>query len=216
MMQAAIDGLSEQMSSATARLGAAHITLDPSECPGLEKGDYFIGLLPQQVFGIRERRLIETIAVAFPSGRVLDADCGRQLISMVVEQGQQWTGEGPPAMTDAAWAAMEQESIRRMVELRRRETIENEAMHVRKRNSLIAEHEYHLNIKKRRLKTNELRAQAKAAQLNQAQIEKAIARHRDEIDKLDERKSVRISNDNPIAICAVRVFHKTGNQEVSK
>jgi len=216
LMQAAIEGLSEQMSSATARLGAAHITLDPSECPGLDEGDYFIALLPQQVFGIRERRLIETIAVTYPGGRVVDTDCGRQLISMVVEQGQQWTGEAPPMMPDATWTVMENESLRRMLELKRRETIENEAMHVRKRNSLIAEHEYHLSIKTRRLKTNEIREQAKAAQLNRAQIEKAVARHRDEIDKLDERKSVRVSNDNPIAICAVRVFHQTGNQEVSK
>jgi hypothetical protein len=215
-MRAAIEGLSEQMSSATARLGAAHIALDPNECPGLDEGDYFIALVPQQVFGIRERRLIETIAVAHPSGRVVDTECGRQLISMVVEQGEQWTGEAPPVMPEAAWAAMEQESLRRMLELRRRETIENQATHVRKRNSLVAEHEYRLGIKSRRLKTNEIRGQAQAAQLNRAQIEKAVALHREKIEKLDERKSVRVSNDNPIAICVVRVFRKTGNQEVSK
>ncbi len=216
LMLAATEGLADQMSLATAKLGAARLMVDPSECPEIAEGDYFIVLTPQQVFGINERRLIDTVAVSHPNGHVLDADSGSRLLALVIEQGEPWFGDAPPTMPTEIWASVEAETRQRCMELRQREATENQALHVRRRNSLIAEHQYHMKHKRQRLKTSEANKQAKAIRLFEAQIEKAIAKHRDALDQLDHRQTVRVVHESPIAVCVVRVAYVSGTVEVLK
>lgn len=207
MVRAAIEALRTQMEAPTARLGAAWLTLGDEEAGNFTEGDYYVVLVPQTVNGIRNRRLIETIAVGASTEEILSSDLAQRLLYLAIENGEDWAGGGGNNLPSSAWDMMMSEVRRRTSQLRERELGENEALYVRRRNALEAEHDYDLQLKKRRLETAKSKGNEKILPAFEGQIEKAQSRFREELSKLKQQQIVSVTSGEPVAICLIHVEH---------
>lgn len=208
LARAAVSCLQKQMEPAISRLGAGVVTVQGEDTRVLPAGIYFVVLAPQQVHGIRNRRLIETFALDYASSRLVSSESSQRILYLLVENGKDWTDEELPALSQSNWSIIRDELFRRTAQLRAKERGENEALYVRRRNAMLAEHEHEIEIKERRLNTSRRRGQEKAITMFEAQIEKAKARHREQLANLDGQQSVSVIPCDPIAACAVKVIHK--------
>jgi superfamily II DNA or RNA helicase len=207
LLRAAIDKLLLQMESPTARLGSAAITIGIEDAALFPAGDYFLMLAPQQVYGIRKRRLIETIGISVAREQLLSSEHAQRLLYLAIENGEDWEASECPTMHASIWERMRHELIRRTAALKVQEKGENDALFIRRRNALIAEYTHDLQIKTKRLKTSERKGNERATKLFQAQIDKAESKHREELADLEKGQAVGITPGDAIAACVVRVKH---------
>jgi hypothetical protein len=164
-------------------------------------------LAPQQVYGIRKRRLIETIGISVSSEQLLSSEHAQRLLYLAIENGEDWEASECPTMHASIWERMRHELIRRTAALKVQEKGENDALFIRRRNALIAEYTHDLQIKTKRLKTSERKGNEQATKLFQAQIDKAESKHREELADLEKGQAVGITPGDAIAACVVRVKH---------
>ena len=124
----------------------------------LEEGPYFILVFSHAVEGIRARRILEPVVWSVRRGEMLPAEVGERLLHLVQEQGSEWESPHPAiALPQETWSRMESEARARNRALFEAERRENEALYVRRRGLLDAEHEYDRGVKETRLKTAQAR-----------------------------------------------------------
>jgi len=210
MVRAAITKIRAQMEAPTARLSAATVIIAGTDSETIPEGLYHLILAPQTVYGIRNRRLIESIARHAETGSVLPSDFSQRLLYLVTETGKDWRPTGGETIPELTWSLMQQELRRRTQELSVKEKGENEALYIRRRNALEAEHEHDLNLKRRRLETARRKGNKQILPAFEGQIEKAESRFRDKLQELDNRQSVSITAGDPIAVCLIQVRHAPG------
>lgn len=107
LTRAAVIFLEKQMEPAIARLGAGVIEIDAQDAELLPQGSYFVVLAPQQVHGIRNRRLIETFAVNSENSQLLQSEISERLLYLLVEFGKDWTDEHIPPLENQAGSPYE-------------------------------------------------------------------------------------------------------------
>jgi superfamily II DNA or RNA helicase len=207
MVRAAIDLLHSQMEPPAARLGAAWLIVNGSDADAFPEGDFYVVLVPQTVMGIRSRRLIETIAISADGESLISSDAAQRLLYLTIENGKDWVGGGGNHLPVSAWDKMMSEIRRRTSQLRDREKGENEALYVRRRNALEAEHAYDLQLKTKRLQTAKANKNERIVPAFEGQIEKAQSRFREELKKLDQQQTISVSSGEPIAICLIHIVH---------
>ncbi|MBN8604257.1 MAG: DEAD/DEAH box helicase [Planctomycetes bacterium] len=207
LVRAAISHLQGLMETPISRLAAGIVTLTGSDTSVIKEGVYFLTLCPQKVHGIRNRRLIDIIAIDSSTGDVISDEHGQRMLYLMVEQGKDWFGEAAPPMSEQIWQKILSEQRSRTSSLRIKEKGENAALYVRRRNALLAEQQHQLDVKMKRLKTSQARGKEKAARMFEGQIEKAQSRHREQLQKLESQQTVSVIHEDPIAACVVRIVH---------
>ncbi len=208
LVRAAVDGLSEQMSNPSARLGAAILMVNHADQEQLPEGTYFLALVPQNIRGIRSRRLIETIATNRDTGDSLPPQSSERLLFLITEHGEDWGRENVQCLDSQTWEQMERELRRRTSVLRQNENNENSALFIRRKNALVAEQEHELAVKMRRLATSMRNQKTKAVRLFESQLEKARSRHAEELAKLEGQQDSGVTTGEPIAVCLIQIQHK--------
>ncbi len=195
------------MSQPVARLGAAVLRVEGNDVRAFPPGDYFLKLVPIQIYGVRERRVIEAVATYSQTKEIISGENAQRLLFLATETGDDWGREKAPLLPTLVWDQMEREVLRRAAEMNRLEKSENAALYVRRRNAQIAEHEHDLSVKNRRLMTSRMNGKSKAVQLFEAQIERAKARHEEALRSLESKQVANVETGEPIAVCLVRVIH---------
>jgi len=207
LIQAAIKTLRKQMEEPKARLGAAWLSIEGEDSQLFQKGDYLVCMAPQTVQGVRNRRLIETVAIRLDDEHLLSADDGQRLLYLALEFGRQWEVREGHSAPLGIIAKMKTELTRRTSAIRTRELGENQALYLRRRRALEAEHEYDLKLKQRRLQTARSKNNTKILPAFEGQITKAKAEFQRELQNLDDRQQASVSLGDPISICLVHVDH---------
>lgn len=207
LVRASISHLQALMETPISRLAAGIVTLTGGDESLIEEGVYFLTLYPQKVHGIRNRRLIDVIAVDSSTGDIVSHELGQRILYLMVEQGKDWFGEAAPPMSEKIWQKILGEQRSRTSTLRIKEKGENAALYVRRRNALVAEQQHQLDVKMKRLRTSQARGKEKAARMFEGQIEKAQSRHREQLQKLESQQTVSVIHEDPIAACVVMIVH---------
>lgn len=206
LVRAALAKIRLQLRSPLARIGQA--TLRRSDCKEFpfDDGLYYLALFAHTIKSIRGRRVLETVAWDANCGTIVEAESGERLLYLVVEKGKEWGGREPAAaMPQAVWEALFSEARKRNRAIRQAEERENRALHVRRRNALIAEHFHDLEVKERRLRTAERGGKTRILPAARGQIEKAKSEHRQKLAELDDKQSTYVTLSDPLAVCAVMV-----------
>jgi len=206
LVRAAVKKIQSQLDAPSARIGQARLSLAGCNEQAISPGFYIVLLFAHTINSIRSRRMIETIAWSQQKGTILDSELGERLLYLAIEHGTEWDQDQPAdAVSADVWTALTLEARKRNRLIYAAEERENQALYVRRRNALLAEHEHDLLIKQRRLTTAELRGSKRILPAMQGQIDKAKSDHRARLGELDQKQEVRASLSEPLAACAVRV-----------
>ena len=207
LIRAAIEDLRKQMEEPKARLGAAWLEVKAEDAKVFPEGNYLVFMAPQIVQGVRNRRLIETIAIRSEDEQLLSSDDGQRLLYLALETGRPWDAREDNTASAETLTKMKSELTRRTSALRNREQGENEALYLRRRRALEAEHEHDLALKLRRLETARSKENTKILPAFEGQIAKAQAEFQQELQNLEGRQHASVSSGEPISICLVHVSH---------
>ena len=206
LTRAAVDGLGDLAEDPASQTGQASLRLteeDPEISPGL----YYLLVYMLGISGVRDRRLFEVVAWSDADASIMDVDISERLLHLVMTRGEEWHDERAAAPLDGEVVAkIEEHAIERTAAIRSAEQRENEALYLRRFQSLRAEYERHQEIKERRLETAKRNKKTRVIPALEGQLQKLRTDHAAKIDRLDKARRLTVSlSSNPVALCAVRV-----------
>jgi hypothetical protein len=205
-MLAAVEAVRAQLENIHARTAKGLLVLKEGEDLEVPSGTYFLLVWRHTITGIRARRLLETVAWDEGSRTLLPPEASERLLHLVQERGVEWDAAVVDRPLDqAAWDVMESESRRRSQALRQAESSENQALYLRRRDLLRAEHEHDRRIKEERLATSRARGRTRVLPAMQAQIANASARFSERLKELEGLKEASCRLSDPLAACMVEV-----------
>jgi superfamily II DNA or RNA helicase len=203
---AAVEAVRAQLENIHARIAKGRLVLKEGEDMEVPSGTYFLLVWRHTITGIRARRLLETVAWDEDRRALLPAEASERLLHLVQEQGIEWdTAIADRPLDQAAWDVMESEARRRSQALRQAENSENQALYLRRRDLLGAEHEHDRRIKEERLATARARGRTRVLPAMEAQIANASARFNERLKELESLKEASCRLSDPIAACMVEV-----------
>ena len=208
LIKLAVDRVRGQLSKPAARLGQARLVLPQGEEPELGRGLVYIAVYPQLIRGLRERRILDTIAWSQATESFLDSEAAERLLHLLLEQGDEWSSRTHAApITPEISERFAEESTRRLSVLRRSEQRENAALSFRRRETIDAEYAHERSVKERRLRTVQEREHNPGVQrMMRAQLDKARTVYQDRLEKLEEAKQSSVTGEpEPLAMCAVEI-----------
>lgn len=209
LLRASVRRLKPQLESPNARIGhGLLLASDPTrDC---FRGDYFIALFSHTIEGVRSRRVLETIAWSCEDNRVIEDEDGERLLHLLLEEGQEWSlQESAPSVPADVWNAVLAQARGRNRALRERESRENDALYIRRKNALRMEFDHVKRVKERRLRTAEARGHIRVVPALQGQVLKAEAEFNANLSDLERTKTLAARLSDPIAVCYVRVVSET-------
>ena len=207
LMRAAVTAIQPRLETPAARVGLAYLRLNEGEEEELSDGQYLITVFAHGVGGLRARRIIDPVVWAFHDGKPIPHEDGERLLHLVMEDAEE---PGPSIATesvsDEVWQAVNAEIRQRHKHLRESEKNENEALYVRRRRLLEAEHEFMLAERQKRLDTATRNQRSKGIiEAFRGQIAKVDAGHREKLSRLNGMQNSPVSLSEPVSACLVQV-----------
>lgn len=211
LLRLATDNVSKLMASAEAKTGQACVRIAGNDDTELHEGLYFLAVYSLAVEGVRQRKLFEVFAWCCNEKVVLVGDVAERLLHLVMTQGEEWSeSEAAAPMTDYVFRCLSDAAVGRASALRQKEQRENEALYIRRRQTLQAEFERATKAQKQRIQTAEKRGNKAIIPAMRGQLQKLEVTHADKITALDKARDLVVPmSDEPIAMCAVRVLRPT-------
>ena len=201
----AVRKMQEQLQSPLERTAHVCLNFATGADVEVEAGEYFVLVFAHSIDSLRSRRILETVAYRVSTRSILDPDDGERLLFLITKSGSEWYGTEPSLMKQDVWDLMTKTAFERNRSIHRSESTENEALFVRKRNAVEAEHRHHIDIKRSRLESAERNGKVRIIPAMQGQVAKAESEYRTAIQNLTRNQTVRTSLSDPIAACVVRV-----------
>jgi hypothetical protein len=206
LVELSVASLREQLEPATARIGAAELTLEGDADVDLVEGTYFVALYGNDISSIRTRRSVDPIGWNVDASRLIDPETAERLLYIAIENGREWsTVEPAPGVASDVWQAIESDARRRNRRVHADEDRENKALYLRRLSALTAEHEHDVAEKRRRMRTAEAGGHAGIVRAFEGQITKSDAEFDRKKTALTSAQDVRVMLSECLAICAIRV-----------
>jgi len=184
----------------------------------LQDGLYFLAVFTLAVQGVRQRRMFEVFAWNESERTVLAGDTAERLLHLVMANGEEWAEkEAASSMDDDVYEELAAAALTRTSSLRQHELRENEALYIRRRQTLIAEFERAAQSQRKRIATAELRGNKGILPAMRGQLQKLEVVHEDKLAALDKARDLSVPmSDEPVAMCAVRVQRCVAPREAVK
>jgi superfamily II DNA or RNA helicase len=206
LLRAAVQSLEPMLHDPNARLGQAVVELESDEDAALVAGLYFVLVFAHQIEGIRARKVLEPVAWSRTEQRIVDSETGERLLHLVIERGEEWAGASGLALPGSVWARMWAEVRVRNRRILGSEQRENEALYVRRKRVLDADHHYHRELIDGKLQTARERSrEERVLRLFEAQLQKAESNYQTRLDELDRARKVTARLSEPLAACLVEI-----------
>ena len=120
-------------------------------------------------------------------------------------------------MRDEVYDALEKAALERTSALRQNEQRENEALYIRRRQTLIAEFERAAHAQRLRIATADKRGNKRILPAMRGQLQKLEVVHEDKLAALDKARDLIVPmSGEPVALCAVRVQRRAPHGGVKK
>jgi ERCC4-related helicase len=213
LMRAAVTAIQPRLETPAARVGLASLQLNEDEEDDLPDGQYLITVFAHGVGGMRARRIIDPVVWAFHDEKPIPHETGERLLHLVMENAEEPSSStATESVSNEVWQAINAEIRQRHKRLRESERNENEALYVRRRRLLEAEHEFMLAERTKRLDTATRNHRSKGIiEAFRGQIAKVDAGHREKLSRLEGMQNSPVSLSEPVSACLVRV-HRAGDK----
>jgi hypothetical protein len=195
------------MEAPESKTGQALLRVDADEDAALRDGLYFLAVFSLAVEGLRQRRMFEVFAWVASEGSVLSGDAAERLLHLVMMRGEEWAEEdAAAAMSDEIFDALTDAALARASSMRQQEQRENEALYIRRKQTLVAEFERAAQSQRQRIATAEARGNKRILPAMRGQLQKMQVIHEDKLTDLEKARDLVVQMfDEPVALCAVRV-----------
>ena len=211
LLRAAVAAVKPRLSAPPALVGQATVDIARADDGEIGEGIYFLIVVAHEVTGIQKRRDLDEIVWSQVEARFVEPELGERLLHLVMEKGREWTyGQPAPAVPPDVWESMISEARHRNKAIRLQKTQENEALYVRRKAVIEAEHAHAERQIENRLNTARARGRAESVlALFEAQLQKAEVRFRERVSGLETDRLVSTRLSDPIAICVVSVRRRS-------
>ena len=218
LLRLAADAVRLLMVAPESKTGQALLRVDSDDDPLLQDGLYFLAVFTLAVQGVRQRRMFEVFAWNESERTVLAGDTAERLLHLVMANGEEWAEkEAASSMDDYVYEELAAAALTRTASLRQHELRENEALYIRRRQTLIAEFERAAQSQRKRIATAELRGKKGILPAMRGQLQKLEVVHEDKLAALDKARDLSVPmSDEPVAMCAVRVQRRVASRETVK
>jgi SNF2 family DNA or RNA helicase len=210
LIRAACDALDEMLKDVSTRTGQALLRIGEADEASIHEGLYYLFVYALEVQGVRSRRLLEVFAWNADKSILIDGELAERILHLVNAHGEEWTREAPaPCLVASAFEAVTAESVARQASIRTREIAENEALYIRRVQSLRAEFKRHEGIKLQRLETARRNDARRILPALEGQLQKLRGDYEENSRRLGIARRLGVAmSPEPIAMCAVQVVRE--------
>ena len=207
LVRAAVDSLVELADDPAAKTGQALLRLTEENDSDLDSGMYYLFVFTLDIDGVRRRRLFEVFAWSEARRELLGPDDAERLLHLAMTKSEEWADElAAPAVSQDVIDRLESCTLERTSSMRSAEQRENEALYLRRMQSLKAEFERHQEIRERRLETAKKNNNKRIIPALEGQLQKLRVDHSAKKEGLDKARQLTVAmSSDPIAMCALKV-----------